>query len=213
VAKIYYSALVNRIAGRVSHSVLSFWKGISIIKRHNAGVHQPRSEKQQAVRGHFSDIAGEYYQLSQVNKALWAAHASMLPDPMTSLNAYMKYNMRIEKYLPGTARLTGPPKTPDTPGHIVGFTVSALGSSDFCVEWTKPTETTIYTIVDIWAMPGRDAVTSPRWTFGASAAANTLICAVTTSYPANTIVKFRVRTMDDNGRVSPWSNTLLVATI
>jgi len=213
VAKIFYSALVNRIAGRVSHSVLSYWKGIGIIKRHNAGVHQPRSERQQAVRGHFNDIAGEYYALAQVYKDLWAAHASMLAKPLTPLNAYVKYNMRLEMYLPGTTRLSGPPKTPDTPGHVIGFTVSAIGSSDFCVEWTSPTETTIYTIVDFWAMPGRDAVTNPRWTFAASAGANSLLVAVTSSYPADTIVKFRVRTMDDAGRVSPWSNTLMVVTI
>ena len=213
MAKIEYSALVNRIKGRVSHSVLSFWKGIGIVKRHNSGVHQPRSEKQQQIRGHFSDIAGEYYSLTDVQKELWAAHASMLPDPMTSLNAYMKYNMRLEKYLPGTARMTAPPKTPATPGHIVGFTVSALASADFCIEFTKPTESTIYAIVDYWAMPGRDAVTSPRWTFGASAGADTGDVLIATTYPTDTVVKFRARTMDAYGRVSPWSTTLSKAAL
>jgi len=207
-AIIEYSALVNRIKGRVSHSVLSFWKGISIIKRHNSGVHQPRTEKQQQIRGNFSTIAGEFYSLTLKYRELWGAHASMLPTPMTALNAFLKYNMLLEKYLPGTTRMTGPPKTPATPGHIVGFTVSALAASDFCIEFTKPVESTIYAIVDYWAMPGRDAVTSPRWTFGASAGADTGDVLVALAYPTDTVVRFRARTMDSSGRVSPWSHTL-----
>lgn len=211
MARIYYSALVNRIAGRVSHSVLSIWKGISVIKRHNAGVHQPRTVKQQEVRGNFSDIAGEYYSLDDVEKELWQAHASMLPDAMTALNAYLKYNMRLTKYLPGASRMEAPPKTPDTPEHPVAVSVSSMGTGDFCVEWTNTIPATVYAIVDIWAMPGRDLVTHPRWTFGASAGGDTKECLISTSYPTDTIVKFRVRTMDASGRVSPWSVTLSLA--
>lgn len=213
MAIIEYSALVNRIRGRVSHSVISFWKGIGIVKRHNSGVHQPRTEKQQQVRGFFNDLAGEYYALSDTLKDLWQAHASMLAKPMTALNAYVGYNQMIQKYLPGTARLTGPPKTPDTPGHIVGFTVYPYENADFCVQWTGPTETTIYAIVDYWAMPGRDSVTNPRWTFGATAGANSILVAVATTYPTDTVVKFRIRTMDASGRVSPWSHTLIATAL
>lgn len=211
MAKIEYSALVNRIRGRVSHSVISFWKGLGVVKRHNFGVHQPRSEKQQDIRGFFNDLAGEYYSLTDVQKELWQAYASMLPKPMTALNAYVGLNMLIQKYLPGSSRITGPPATPDTPGHIRGFTVTPMASADFCVVWTSPTESTIYAIVDYWAMPGRDAVTNPRWTFGASAGADALEVLVATEYPTNTIVKFRIRTMDDYGRVSPWSHILSTA--
>jgi len=213
VAKIEYSALVNRIKGRVSHSVLSFWKGISVLKRHNSGVHQPRSEKQQQIRGHFSTLAGEFYSLTDKEKDLWGVLASMLKKPMTALNAYIKYNMRLEKYLPGTARMESPPKFPATPGHIKGFTVSALAAADFCIEFTSPTESTIYAIVDYWAMPGRDSVTNPRWTFGASAGCDTGDVLVATTYPTDTIVKFRARTMDAYGRVSPWSNTLSISAL
>ena len=213
MAKIEYSALVNRIRGRVSHSVISFWKGIGIVKRHNSGVHQPRTEAQQQVRGFFSDLAGEFYALSDTLTDLWRAHASMLSKPMTALNAYIGYNMSIQKYLPGTARLTGPPKTPDTPKHIEGFTVYPMSAADFCVQWTAHTLTTIYTIVDLWAMPGRDSVTNPRWTFGSTAGACVGEVLVATEYPTNTVVKFRVRTMDAFGRTSPWSHTLIAAAL
>jgi len=209
MAKIEYSALVNRIKGKISFSVLSNWKGIGIVKRHNGSPRQPRTEKQQDIRGFFSDIAGEFYAMEDMNKDLWGAYASMLPGPLTALNAYLKHNMILQKYFPGCARMTGPPKTPDTPAHVQGFTVSALAAADFCIEWTTPTSTTIYVIADYWAMPGRDSISNPRWTFGASAGSDATELLIATVYPTDTVVKFRVRTCDSSGRVSPWSHTLV----
>jgi len=213
MAKIQYSALVNRIQGHVSNSVISQWKGIGVVKRHNTSITQPRTEKQQDVRGFFSDLAGEYYSLTDNQKDLWKSWCSMYKLPLTPLNAYVKFNQLIQKYLPGTARMVGPPPTPNTPAHVSGFTVTPLASADFCVTHTAGLLTTVFAIVDYWAMPGRDNTVSPRWTFGASATASTGAIAVALAYPVGTIVKFRIRTMDAYARVSPWSHILSTATI
>lgn len=213
MAKIYYSGLVNRIAGRVSHSVLSFWKGIGVIKRHNAGPHQPRTEKQQAIRGMLSTLAGEFYVLGTAEKELWDSWVAMTDQPMSGINAYIKFNMILQKYTPGVSRMDSPPATPDTPEHPEGFSVTAIINEDFCVEWTAPTSADFVMISDIWAMPGLDAVTHPRWTFGASAGADALELTVATTYPVGTVCKFRVRTLDSSGRVSPWSHTLSATAI
>ena len=208
MAKIEFSALVNRIKGRISFSVISNWKGIAIIKRHNGSPRQPRTEKQQDIRGYFSDIAGEFYALTETQTDLWNAYASMLPGSLTALNAFMKHNMILQKYFPETARMTAPPKTPDTPPHGKSLSVSALAAADFCIEWVAPTLTTVYMITDYWAMPGRDSITNPRWTFGASAGADTTELLIATTLPTDTVVKFRCRTVDAFGRVSPWSHVL-----
>lgn len=208
MAKIEYSALVNRIRGRVSYSVLSNWKGIGIIKRHNSGVHQPRTEKQQAIRGMLSDLAGEYYALTATQKELWGSWVAMISGSMTPLNAYVAFNQRLQKYFPGMAKKTSPPPTPATPEFPTGLSVTPLAAADFCVAWTGPTAATVYAIVDYWAMPGLDNTISPRWTFGASAAGSALLAVVATTYPTDTVLKFRVRVIDLHGRVSPWSHIL-----
>lgn len=208
MAKIEFSALVNRIKGRISFSVISNWKGIGIVKRHNGSPRQPRTEKQQDIRGYFSDIAGEFYALSDSKTNLWNSYASMFPGPMTALNAFVKHNMILQKYFPECTRMTSPPKTPATPEHAKTLSVYAMPDADFCISWVAPTDTTIYMITDYWAMPGRDSVTNPRWTFGASAGSDTTELAVTTDLPTDTVVKFRCRTIDDYGRASPWSHTL-----
>ena len=208
MAKIEYSALVNRIRGRISFSVLSNWKGIGVIKRHNSGVHQPRTEKQQDIRGMLSDLAGEYYALTATQKELWGSWVGMIDRPMTALNAYVATNQRLQKYFPGMAKQTAPPPTPATPEFPSGIGVTALAAADFCVVWTAPTSATIYAVVDYWAMPGLDNTISPRWTFGASAGADALLCVVTTAYPTDTVLKFRVRMIDAFARVSPWSHII-----
>lgn len=213
MAKIMYSALVNRISGRISHSVLSNWKGKGVIKRHNASIHQPHSAAQQAIRGLFSDLAGEYYSLTSIQKELWQSYVSVLADRMTPLNAYVGMNQIKQKYLPGSARLSTPPSTPSTPAHIVGFTVSALAASDFSIGWTTPVAATAVIVADYWPMPGFDNTIAPRFVFGVSATPAGLSVALCTTYPVGTVIKFRVRTIDLFGRTSPWSNMLSVAAI
>lgn len=208
MAKIEFSALVNRIKGRISFSVISNWKGIAVIKRHNGSPRQPRTEKQQDIRGYFSDIAGEYYALSSTQKDLWNAYASMLPGSLTALNAYMKNNMVLQKYFPESTRMQSPPKTPATPEHGKTLAVYAAAAADFCITWVAPTDAGITVIADYWPIPGLDSISNPRWTFGASAGGDALELLVATTLPTDTVVKFRVRTVDEFGRVSPWSHTL-----
>jgi len=207
-AIVQYSGLVNRIKGKISFSVMSNWKGLGIIKRHNGSPTQARSQKQQEVRGNFSDLAGEYYSLTDGQKELWKSYASLLKDPQTALNVYVGANARLQKYFPDIARLVGPPSTPATPAFFKKLSITALTNGDFCVHFTKPTNSTLYAIVDYWAMPGLDSVANPKWTFGATAGCDDQKVDVPLAFPTGTIVKFRARTMDLKARVSPWSETI-----
>ena len=211
MAKIQYSALVNKISGSIQGGILRTWKGIGIISKKNNNPRQPRSEKQQNIRGMLNELAGEYYSLTSVQKELWDSWVAMFKLPMTGLNAYVKFNQVIQKYLPGSARKTSPPATPATPNFPTGFTVNPQTGLDFCVVWTSPTLTTIYVIADYWAMPGRDSTTRPRWTFGATAGSDATFIPFSPGYPEDTVVKFRIRTMDEDGRLRPWSHILSTA--
>lgn len=212
-AIIQYSALVNRIKGKISSSVISNWKGLGVVKRHNASPHQGHSAKQQEVRGNMSDLAGEYYSLSDGAKELWKSYSVLLKDPMTPLNAYVGSNARLLKYFPGIARMSGPPVSPSTPAFLKDLSITALAAGDFCVFFTGPTLSGLTAIVDYWAMPGLDMATNPRWTFGASAACSALKVIVPLAYPVGTIVKFRSCSLDSSARVSPWSQILVAISL
>jgi hypothetical protein len=212
MAIIEFSSLVNRIKGRVSSGVVSYWKGKGVIKSYSSSIHNDRSAAQQEVRSNLSELSGEFYSLTDKQKELWKTYASALSDPMTALNAYVAVNSRLQKYFPDTARKTGPPSSPSTPKSFKSLSITAYAAGLFCVHFTKPTNSTLFAIVDAWAMPGLDKVTNPSWSFLASAGCDTGAVQNTPGYPADTVVKFRARTMDAWGRVSPWSETISLVT-
>jgi len=211
MAKVQFSALVNSMSKSLNGSVFRTWKGIQVLSKKNNHPHQPWAEKQQDIRGMMNNLAGEYYALTVVQKELWDSWVAMTKSPLTGLGAYVKFNQILQKYFPGMARKTSPPVTPATPAFPLGFTVTPVAGSDFCVVWTSPILTTIYVVADYWAMPGLDSTTRPRWTFGGSAGSDATFIDIATTYPENTVLKFRIRTVDEEGRVSPWSHILACA--
>jgi|GEM_PF-3185310 hypothetical protein len=213
MTKVTYSGLVSGMSGRLNGSVCTQWKGKGVLRRYIKNIRQPRNEAQQTVRGLLSDLSGEFYSLTQIQKDLWTAYASALPTALTPLNAFVRLNQVLQKYFPGMTRLSAPPSTPSTPEHIAGFTVSAIGSGDYCVEWTGPSTGTDVAVVDYWPMPGLDNNSNPAFKFGVSADCTDLCVALATTYPAGTVMKFRARTVDLFGRTSPWTSVLSVTTI
>ena len=208
MAKIELSALVNRIRGKLSGTVLSTTKGINYLKRYNPKPVQHRTRLQAQIRGAASDLSGEWYSLSSTLKDLWQAYASMLPRPMSAINAYISLNQRLIHYFGTTAKRTAPPPTPATPEHVQGLSIIPKGTSDFCITWTKPTDANTHVVVNYRPLFGIERTTSQQWKFGAVAASNLLSARINTAYDAGTIIKFKVRTIDTYGRASPWMNVM-----
>lgn len=208
MAKIFYSSLVNRIAGKLSGSILSTTKGIHYLKRHNPRPTDHRTEKQANIRQQISDLSGEWYNLTDTQKKLWTSYASMLPRPLSGINAYVSTNQRLIYYLGNSYKRSTPPPTPSTPKHPQGLTVQPHGTSDFCVFWTNPTDVSTFVVANYRPVFGIERTTSQQWRFGVVAATNLLSALIETDYVVGTIVKFKVRTIDLFGRASPWMHVL-----
>lgn len=203
MAKIFYSALVNTIRGRVSHSVLSSWKGINVVKRHNANPRQPRSEHQQRVRGLMNDLSGEWYAMSAAYKEMWNKYASLLPKPMSGINAYNHLNLGLMRYFSTGNKIATPPPSPDTPEMPWPFTTSAQAGSLIDCTWTVPTDANWKVLVYEAPLVGLDDVSHPRWDFVCSSAASLGICTIGSSFPVGTHVRIMAKSIDSYGRVSP----------
>ncbi|MCK4624300.1 MAG: hypothetical protein KAV00_03245 [Phycisphaerae bacterium] len=206
MAKVIFSALVERMSG--SHgkggSVSSQWKGINVLKRHPA-PRQPRTATQQKIRGIMNTLAGDWYALSTTLKDLWNKYASLLPNPLTGMNAYLKLNANLYRYLSSSDVITAPPPTPSTPEPCGTLTVVATDSVTNTVTWVTPTGVADYAIADFSFMAGRDDRAHPRWGYAAGASASALTMTHTHAYPVDTIMSYRVRVMDAFGRMSPFS--------
>lgn len=205
MSKISYSGFVNTIRGKLSGTVLSSCKGVNYLKLHNPSPRQPHSISQQKTRGILNELSGIWYSLPRVNKDLWESFASMHSKTMSGINAHNSLNLALVYYLGPTARITTPPPSPSTPPFPRNFSVSYLSDGDFCIFWTSPSLTTITIIVNYWPMPGRQDSSICRWKLGNTSGSDSLHCTVSTGLSSDFILKFRVRTMDNYGRLSPWS--------
>jgi hypothetical protein len=209
MAKIVPSALVDHFSGNMGGgSVMSRWKGIGTLKKHPS-PRQPRSEAQQAVRGNLNTLAGDYYALSDTEKLLWEKYASLLPGKMSGLNAFIKLNSNLRRYLGVADQITAPPPTPSTPEALGGFAVTVTDSLNNSIAWTTPTSASDYVIVDYSFMAGRSDLAHPRWGYANGDSASGSPVVHTHDFPIGTVLTYRGRVMDSYGRISP--NTVQVS--
>lgn len=212
MAKIEYTGLVSNIRGKIGGTVASGWKGINYLKSNNPNPRQPRTELQQDVKGYMSSLSAEWYGLGDAEKLLWNKYASLQKKPMTGQNAYIKLNLNIWRYITSAHKITAPPATPSRPGAITGMSAASVDSTHNQVSWITPDDGAITVIIDYSPQACFDDKSSPGWTYAANVASSYKITTLTHSFPSDTILKYRAKTMDIYGRMSPQSNIHNVTT-
>lgn len=207
MGKVSYSALVNTIRGRVNFSVMSAWRGINYIKRHNPGPRQPHTAKQQLVRGLLSTLAGDYYSLTAAQKELWNKYASLLKQPMSGINAYVKNNaLMLRNSIVATA-ISGPPPTPDTPDRLVGHTLTT-GAGRATLSWTAPNSATLFVLLQRSVLAGLDDGSHPRWTTVGVTTGSILSLGEAHGFPTGVILRYKAAVVDVYGRISPYTEMM-----
>ncbi|MCD6365751.1 MAG: hypothetical protein J7M14_07735 [Planctomycetes bacterium] len=121
------------------------------------------------------------------------------------MNAYLKLNANLYRYLSSSDVISAPPPTPSTPEPCGTLSVVATDSVTNTLTWVTPSAATDYVIADFSFMAGRDDRAHPRWGYAAGASASALTMTHTHAYPVDTIMSYRVRVMDAYGRMSPFS--------
>lgn len=209
MAKVEYSALVSQIRGRLSHGVLS---NRNMLKVHNAGEHQPLTEKQSRARGYFSNLKGQWFGLSDVQKGLWDSWAASQSKPMTGLNAYVKHNMRLLMAAHADLEeITSPAHTPSTPAHVQGIEAWP-DSGQTTIEWTAPLDASNYVQVYFAVQVQYRFRTKAKWSLVETVRSDVGQVIHTHQYPAEFYILYRARSIDAFGRVSPYTHTTAGAT-
>lgn len=212
MAKITYSALVSDIRGKVGGHVASGWKGVNYLKKHNPSPRQPRTEEQQTIRGYMSELSVEWYTLTSSQQLLWNKYASLLDKPMTGQNAYIKSNLNIWRYAGSEYKKTAPPATPSRPGAITGMSAASVDTTHNQVSWIAPCAANVTVIIDYSPQAGFDDKSSPGWSPATNVASQYKLTTITHSFPSGTIIKYRAKSMDEWGRMSPPSDIHNVTT-
>lgn len=207
--KVTYSALVESASGKLGGSILKGVKSGSILRRGQT-PRKPRSAKQQETRGLYNTYAGKWYALTATEKALWNKFASLLPEPITGLNAYIQHNVRLLKAgHTDLSAITAPPSSPSTPEHIVGHELLRIAATTMRYQWTGPSDTSHWVEL-FWAVAaGYSFEGKQKWQHVDTTRSDDNYIEWTNNYPLETPIHVRARTIDVFGRISPWTDVLI----
>jgi hypothetical protein len=209
MAKVIFSALVETVRG--SHgkggTVSSAWKGVNVLKRHPM-PRQPRTAAQQSIRALMNDLSGNWYSLTDTQRELWNKYASLLSGPYTGMNAYLRLNLNLARYLGVAEIISAPPPSPSTPQAPFGHSMAATDNVTNTLTWTAPSGNTDYMILEYSFLAALDDRAHPRWSFATGVSPSALTLAHTHAYPTGTIMSYRARVMDAYGRVSPYTERM-----
>lgn len=136
----------------------------------------------------------------------------MRPGSLSGFNAHNGLNLPLLKYLGVSSYISSPPPEPGTPAFPQDFTITNIADTGLTASWTRPESANVFLILQYWLMPGRQDAVTQRWQFGFSCASDVLHKDFNLLLPPTVSVKFRVRTLDNSGRLSPWLHRVSAST-
>lgn len=163
MAKVEYSALVNRITGSLAGSTFKGNKILNVLMRRNR-PRNPRTERQQIVRGCLAYYSGQWYALTDSEQELWNKYASLRGGGVSGYNLYMGTNVRIcASCSTLLSEKRHPPTFPSVPASITGGSALCSGSGVLTVTWSTPNDASLYVQVYYAYDSGYSTVGKESW--------------------------------------------------
>jgi len=207
--KITPSALITNIQGRWAGTTFQNWKG-AIVTRATPNPRQSQARRHALYKGVTSTLAGCYGNLTNAQKTSWICYAAQLSTQMTGFNAFLSRNAvcLMAEHASLDIRFNAPP-TPTTPSTPLGILIGyCSGNAIFTLSWASPLDICYYLQGAHAPQAGYSNLNSPSWRMISTIRADIQTMSLDASdFPAGTVFRFRLRTLDIHGQVSTWSET------
>ena len=225
MARIQYSALVNRVFGRLGDSIYQTFKGTDYIRTSPCVWSNPNTYRQQQIRTNLSSITLAWDSVPASHKELWDMFASMKGCHYFGHQAYVSLNCNLlNASHADLTSISHPPLRPGTPKHVQGFCVVAISGTVTCISWTHPDSNILYVTGHYrlhrgfcTAHPTFELCTSvgyrPSFRFIETVRSNFQIMLHTHNYPSNTRLFYKLNSIDKFGRKSPISHVIMVRSL
>jgi len=209
MAKVTYGAIVSDIRGNIRGNVYTIYRGTHIIRTHCATPYNPNTTRQQQIRTFYTTLLGCWWNLPIAHQELWEKYGQTKKDTRTGIGAFLQSNMRLlAADNNALTQVDHPPQTPSTPTAAAGFTWHFVGASIAQIQWSTPLSTTTY----IQALHRLNWDYSPSynvyWAITKTVASNPGLYNWLHTYPTNTKISLKLKTMDTYGRISPFTHKL-----
>lgn len=224
MAKIYVSALLNRISGRLGDAVYATTKGVAYVRAMSTTFVDPASAQQKKVRKNFGDLSTAYVNLSDAEKDLWREWANLKGRKGGPRASFVSVNGNLlNASHSDLVAINSPARTPGTPKFPKHFCVTVLSATQVCLQWSEPVDQNTYVTghfkLDRWFCGNHPCwelcpTTGYSWcprsvkTVRGDAAAIQHVH----GWPASTKLYYWLNSIDKCGRKSPVTHAIKVTT-
>lgn len=202
--KVVLGAGLESVRGKLGGTVFRKNRSGHVIG-HTVNPAQRQTAGEARIRGNINRVAGDWAGLSDLRKDAWNRYASLKGGPLTGFNMYLRHNTRLlNANHASLTQINMPPATPSTPDFVRGLD-SNPANGGYTITWTTPDSAwqwvqVQYSIQVAFSMKGKE-----RWTLLPAVASNLKTTTHTLTLPTGYSISYRARSIDNRGRVSPWS--------
>lgn len=224
MAKIQYSALVNRIIGKLQDTIYSKHGTTFYIKAAAATRNYPDSFRSLQIKSNFCLCSKLWEGLPESHKELWHSRAVMANKSYFGFQMFKSLNLNLlNASHSDLLTISYPPLTPSTPEFPKIFNVFKVSPANVCLTWSSPFSTKLKITANFRLHPsfcirhpsyGCCVATGYRmsWRFIKTEDSESGYINYIHTWPSNTRLYFRIRSIDKFGRLSPWTHKILSVT-
>lgn len=202
--KIFFGAPIESIHGKLGGSTIRRTRAGHVLS-HTVSPAQKKTAAEARVRGHINRVTGDWYGLTDLQRDAWNKYASMLDRPLSGFNVYVRHNCRLlDANHASLTQISNAPFTPETPHFPRAFTATVAETGN-TLAWTSPTSGVQWIQVQYSIQVGFSMTGKRRWLLLPAVASNLLTFEHTIALPAAYVIHYRARTINNRGRVTPWT--------
>lgn len=208
MAKVTPGAIIESIRGKLGGSVFRKTRAGHILTP-TVNPRQQQTAAESRTRANLNKVTGDWYSLTDLQKQVWNKYASLLPGPLSGFNVYVRNNCRLlDANHASLTQISHAPYVPMTPTFVQGFAATPDNGSN-TITWTAPNVGNQWVQIQYSIQVGFSMTGKERWVLLPAVASNLLTATHTITLPTGYRISYRARTIENRGRVSPWTAATL----
>lgn len=208
MAKIIFAAPIESMKGKLGGSTVRKTRSGHILTP-TVRPAQRNTAPEAFIRGHLNRITGDWYTLTDLQRQAWTKYASMLDGPLTGFNVFVRHNTRLlNANNASLTQISNAPFLPSTPDVVRGLAANTSGGTN-TITWTSPDSGVTWVQVQYSPQVGFSMSGKRRWVLLPAVVSTAKTTDHVITLPHGYSMYYRARSIDNRGRVSPWTTDAL----
>jgi hypothetical protein len=211
MARVYYGSTVRRIMGKIGNQIYSACGPYEYIKSYNHPPYDPNTTRQQLVRSTFDSLTDDWVVLDPAKRALWHKYATLTYSHGDGISLFLRHNLRL--LLSKNNNLTQidlPPANPSGIPQVSNFSIAAeTDQNRITWSYSFPSESLYSQAFFRHHKPNLLSI-HVYWALIDTVSVDDLELVHVHGFPAGTVLHYRLRLIDPQGKITPYTQQIKV---